>query len=74
MFKGQSCEEQEMPKANQPTKSDLASILEQIGDMAEDSLDPELSREELVRRMKDIADLAENGDSDADDDEDEDDD
>jgi hypothetical protein len=62
-----------MPKANQPTKSDLASILEQIGDMAEDSLDPELSREELVRRMKDIADLAENGDSDSDDDDEDDD-
>lgn len=63
-----------MRKPNQATKSDLASTLEQIGEIAEESLDPELSREDLVRRMKDIADLLDmDDDSDEeDDDEDED--
>jgi len=63
-----------MAKTNAPTKSDLEAALEQIAELAEDSLDPELSREDLVRKMKDIADLAdvENADSDTDDDDDED--
>lgn len=59
-----------MPKTNQATKSDLASTLEQIGEIAEESLDPELSREDLVRRMKEIADLLDADDADEDDDDD----
>jgi len=54
-------------------KSDLAETLEQVTEIAEDSLDPELSREDLVRRLKDIANLAADDEAD-DEDEDEDDD
>jgi hypothetical protein len=41
------------------TESDLTAALNAITDLAEESLDPELSREEVVRRMKDIANFAE---------------
>jgi len=39
-----------MRKANQPSKDDLMSILDQIEDMAEDSLDPELLHRSRDRR------------------------
>ena len=41
-----------------PTKADLSDTLDQIADLAEDALDPELSREEVVSRVKALADLA----------------
>jgi hypothetical protein len=46
-----------MPKST-PTESDLAETLERVTDLAESALDPELSREDLVRLVKNIADLA----------------
>jgi hypothetical protein len=64
-----------------PTKGELSEILEQIEDLAEEALDPELTREELVSKVKELADLAsgeleeeEDGETDSDSDTDEDDD
>jgi hypothetical protein len=37
---------------------DLNENLESISDLADEALDPELSREELVAKVKEIADLA----------------
>ena len=51
---------------------ELEETLEQIGDKADDALDPECTREELVSYLKDIADLAA-GEEPPDEDEDEDD-
>jgi len=41
-----------------PTKAELSGTLDQIADLAEEALDPELSREELVSKVKELADLA----------------
>jgi hypothetical protein len=41
-----------------PTKSSLSHTLDKIAEITEDALDPELSREDLVRSMKEIAELA----------------
>ena len=46
------------PTSSQPTRSDLEQILTGIEDLADDALDPELSREELVAKVKEIYDLA----------------
>jgi len=48
------------------TKLELADTLDQLADGLEDALDPELTREELVAAVKDLADIAagENGDAD----------
>lgn len=52
------------------TKSDLEDNLESIQDLADDALDPELSREDVVAKVKQIYDLAIGEDSDDDDDDD----
>ena len=41
-----------------PTKADLTDKLQQIEDLAKEALDPELTREELVVKLKEIADVA----------------
>jgi methylthioribose-1-phosphate isomerase len=41
-----------------PTKADLTDTLDNIADLAEEALDPELTREELVQKVKELADLA----------------
>jgi hypothetical protein len=70
-----------MPNTQTETKTalqdridELEETLEQIGDKADDALDPECTREDLVGYLKDIADLAagEEPDEDEDDTEDED--
>jgi len=47
------------------TKADLEGILDSIQDLADDALDPELSREDVVAKVKQIYDLA-SGDDDSD--------
>jgi hypothetical protein len=47
-----------MTRETGPTKADLSDTLEQIADLAEEALDPELSREEVVGKVKELADLA----------------
>jgi len=47
-----------------PTKGELADTLDEIGELAEDALDPELTREELVVKLKEIADVATGEDED----------
>jgi hypothetical protein len=47
-----------MARETGPTKAELSDTLEQIVDLAEEALDPELSREELVSKVKELADLA----------------
>lgn len=41
-----------------PTKGELTDTLSDIADLAEAALDPELSREEVVAKVKEMADLA----------------
>jgi hypothetical protein len=41
-----------------PTKGELTDTLSEIADLAEEALDPELSREEVVAKVKEMADLA----------------
>ena len=63
-----------MARETGPTKAQLLDTLSEIADLAEEALDPELSREEVVGKVKQLADLA-NGradDDEADDSEDED--
>jgi hypothetical protein len=49
---------QVMARELNPTKGELSEILEQIVDLAEEALDPELTREEVVAKVKELADLA----------------
>jgi len=51
-----------------PTASEMSDTLDQIADLAEEALDPELSREEVVAKVKQLADLAAGEDEDEDDD------
>jgi len=46
----------------------MSDTLDQIADLAEEALDPELSREEVVAKVKQLADLAAGEDEDEDDD------
>jgi hypothetical protein len=48
--------------ANMATNAELESTLEEIGDLVDEALDPELTREELVAKLKEIAQIVE-GDS-----------
>lgn len=45
------------------TKSEMAETLDQLADGLEEALDPELTREELVAKVKELSDVA-TGDSD----------
>ncbi len=49
------------------TKADLEQVLNGVQELADDALDPELSREELVMKVKEIYDLS-SGEDDEDDD------
>jgi hypothetical protein len=40
------------------TKSELAGTLDQLADGLDEALDPELTREELVAKVKELSDLA----------------
>ena len=50
------------------TKTDLEGILDSIQDLADDALDPELSREDVVAKVKQIYDLASGDDDSSDED------
>lgn len=50
------------------SKADLEGILDSIQELTDEALDPELSREDVVARVKQIYDLASGEDSDDDDD------
>jgi len=50
------------------TKSELAETLDLLADGLDEALDPELTREELVSKVKDLAGIA-SGDDDGDDEE-----
>jgi hypothetical protein len=54
------------------TKADLQEILDSIQDLADDALDPELPREDVIAKVKQIYDLASGDDSDEDTDDDDD--
>jgi len=43
-----------MPQA---TKAELLQTVSQVEDLVDDALDPELSREELVSKVKEISDV-----------------
>ena len=47
-----------MARETGPTKAELSDTLSDISDLAEEALDPELSREEVVAKVKELADLA----------------
>lgn len=42
-----------------PSKAELKEVLDEISGLADEALDPENERADLVRKLKDIADLAE---------------
>jgi hypothetical protein len=46
------------------SKADLEGILDSIQDLADDALDPELPREDVIAKVKQIYDLASGDDSD----------
>lgn len=46
---------------NVASKADLEASINEIGDLVDDALDPELSREELVAKVKEIAEVVEGG-------------
>jgi hypothetical protein len=48
------------------TKSEMAETLDQLADGLGEALDPELTREELVSKVKDLADIAAGEDDDTD--------
>lgn len=50
------------------TKSELETILDQVEDLACDALDPELAREDVVAKVKEIYDLVSPDDNDDEDD------
>jgi hypothetical protein len=52
------------------TKADLDSLVDELQDGLEEALDPELTREELVSKVKELANLA-SGEEDSDSDDDE---
>jgi hypothetical protein len=61
---------QTMARKMNPTVGELNETLEEIADLAEEALDPELTREEVVAKVKELADVAA-GESEEDEDEDE---
>jgi hypothetical protein len=48
----------DMARETGPTKAELSDLLDEISDLAEEALDPELTREELVAKVKELADVA----------------
>jgi len=61
-----------MPQTTAASKAELSDTLDQIADLAEEALDPELTREEVVAKVKEISDAA-SGEEDEEDDEEDDD-
>jgi len=61
----------DMARETGPTKAELSDVLDEISDLAEEALDPELTREELVAKVKELADVA-SGDVEVDEGEDDD--
>ena len=59
---------QTMARRMNPTVGELNETLEEIADLAEEALDPELTREEVVAKVKELADVAA-GESEEDEDE-----
>jgi hypothetical protein len=59
---------QTMARKMNPTVGELTETLEEIADLAEEALDPELTREEVVAKIKELADMAA-GESEEDEDE-----
>jgi hypothetical protein len=57
-----------MARKMNPTVGELTETLEEIADLAEEALDPELTREEVVAKVKELADVAA-GESEEDEDE-----
>ena len=57
-----------MARQMNPTAGELSETLAEIADLAEEALDPELTREEVVAKVKELADVAA-GESDEDEDE-----
>ena len=49
------------------TKAQLEAVLDQVADLVEEALDPELPREELVAKVKEIESLVSDEDDDAED-------
>ncbi len=49
------------------TKAQLEAVLDQVADLVEEALDPELTREELVAKVKEIESLVSDEDDDAED-------
>jgi phage-related protein len=55
-----------------PTKSELQDTIDEVCDLLDEALDPELSREEVIAKVKDAYNLASGeGDEDEEDDEEE---
>jgi hypothetical protein len=59
---------QTMARQMNPTAGELSETLAEIADLAEEALDPELTREEVVAKIKELADVAA-GESEEDEDE-----
>lgn len=47
-----------MAQTASPTKAELTGTLDELTELLEEALDPELTREELVDKVKEAADLA----------------
>ena len=52
------------------TKQEMAETLDQASDLVDEALDPELTREELVGKMKELSDLISGEEPDEDEDQD----
>ena len=46
-----------MANSTAPTKADLQEIIDQAVDLVEEALDPELTREDVVSKLKEISDV-----------------
>jgi len=63
-----------MPNTQGPTKSELQDTLEEVCDLLDEALDPELSREDVIAKVKEAYNLASGeGDQDEEDGEEDDD-
>ena len=60
------------PGRIQMTKTELSQTLDELADGLDEALDPQLTREELVAKVKELSSLASGEDEDEDQDEDED--
>lgn len=56
-------------RRNRLTKNEMSETLDQAADLVEEALDPELTREELVGKVKELSDLIAGEEPDDDEDE-----